>query len=48
MTVALGAKGNNFILGGKLAHISAEEAYTVSLINVASLSEVLNLTKLST
>jgi hypothetical protein len=29
MTVALGSKGNNFILGGKSTHFSAEEAYTV-------------------
>lgn len=29
MTVALGPKGNNFVLGGKVAHLSAEEAYTV-------------------
>ncbi|KAG8922031.1 Lanosterol 14-alpha-demethylase [Tulasnella sp. 418] len=28
MTVALGPKGNNFILGGKLSQVSAEEAYT--------------------
>ncbi|KAH8117864.1 lanosterol 14-alpha-demethylase [Phellopilus nigrolimitatus] len=28
MTVALGPKGSNFILGGKLAQLSAEEAYT--------------------
>ncbi len=29
MTVALGAKGNNLVLGGKLAQVSAEEAYSV-------------------
>lgn len=29
VTVALGAKGNNFVLGGKVAHLSAEDAYTV-------------------
>lgn len=29
VTVALGAKGNNFILGGKVANLSAEDAYTV-------------------
>lgn len=29
MTVALGSAGNNFILGGKLANLSAEDAYTV-------------------
>ena len=29
MTVALGPAGNNFILGGKLANLSAEDAYTV-------------------
>jgi len=28
MTVALGPKGNNLILGGKLHQVSAEEAYT--------------------
>ncbi|KAF8273285.1 cytochrome P450 [Lactarius quietus] len=28
MTVALGSAGNNFILGGKLANLSAEDAYT--------------------
>ncbi|CAE6424347.1 unnamed protein product [Rhizoctonia solani] len=28
MTVALGPKGNNFILGGKPSQVSAEEAYT--------------------
>ncbi|KAA1467603.1 cytochrome P450 [Dentipellis sp. KUC8613] len=28
MTVALGAKGNNMILGGKVANLSAEDAYT--------------------
>jgi hypothetical protein len=30
MTVALGSKGSNFVLGGKLSQVSAEEAYTVS------------------
>jgi sterol 14-demethylase len=30
MTVALGPKGNNLSLGGKVSHVSAEEAYTVS------------------
>ena len=29
MTVALGSAGNNFILGGKVANLSAEDAYTV-------------------
>ena len=29
MTVALGERGNNFVTGGKVAHLSAEEAYTV-------------------
>jgi sterol 14-demethylase len=29
MTVALGPKGNNLILGGKLSQVSAEDAYTV-------------------
>ncbi|QRV89768.1 cytochrome P450 family protein [Ceratobasidium sp. AG-Ba] len=28
MTVALGPKGSNFILGGKLSQVSAEDAYT--------------------
>jgi sterol 14-demethylase len=31
MTVALGPKGNNLSLGGKVSQVSAEEAYTVSL-----------------
>jgi len=30
MTVALGPKGNNLILGGKSTQVSAEEAYTAS------------------
>jgi sterol 14-demethylase len=29
MTVALGPKGSNLILGGKLSEVSAEAAYTV-------------------
>ena len=29
ITVALGSKGNDFVLGGKVTHVSAEEAYTV-------------------
>jgi sterol 14-demethylase len=29
MTVAIGPKGSNLILGGKLAEVSAEQAYTV-------------------
>ena len=29
MTVALGPKGSNLVLGGKLSEVSAEEAYTV-------------------
>jgi hypothetical protein len=32
MTVALGSAGNNFILGGKVAHLSAEDAYTVCMV----------------
>ena len=32
MTVALSTRGNDFILGGKLAHVSAEDAYTVCKI----------------
>jgi len=31
MTVALGPKGNNLSLGGKVSQVSAEDAYTVSL-----------------
>lgn len=30
MTVALGPKGSNFILGGKISQVSAEDAYRVS------------------
>jgi sterol 14alpha-demethylase len=33
VTVALGAKGNNFILGGKSTTMSAEDAYKVSAFN---------------
>ena len=33
MTVALGPKGSNLILGGKLSEVSAEEAYTVRARN---------------
>jgi sterol 14-demethylase len=33
MTVALGAAGNNFILGGKVAYLSAEDAYTVRMVS---------------
>ena len=29
MTVALGPKGNNLSLGGKVSQVSAEDAYTV-------------------
>ena len=29
MTVALGSKGNNFILGGRVSDLSAEEVYSV-------------------
>lgn len=32
MTVALGPKGNNLSLGGKVSQVSAEDAYTVSLM----------------
>lgn len=32
MTVALGAKGNNFVTGAKTSDVSAEEAYTVRCI----------------
>lgn len=31
VTVALGAKGNHFILGGKSAVFNAEDAYTVCI-----------------
>jgi len=31
MTVALGPKGNNLSLGGKVSQVSAEDAYTVGL-----------------
>ena len=34
MTVALGSAGNNFILGGKVAYLSAEDAYTVRVVPV--------------
>ncbi len=44
MTVALGPKGNNLILGGKLNQVSAEEAYTVSVVA----GKVLRLAHLST
>jgi sterol 14alpha-demethylase len=33
VTVALGAKGNNFILGGKSTSMSAEDAYKVGGID---------------
>jgi hypothetical protein len=32
VTVALGPKGNNLSLGGKISQVSAEEAYTVSYL----------------
>jgi sterol 14-demethylase len=35
MTVALGTSGNNLILGGKLANLSAEDAYTVCTVSTA-------------
>ena len=31
MTVALGPKGSNLILGGRLSEVSAEGAYTVRI-----------------
>ena len=34
VTVALGAQGNNFVLGGKSAALSAEDAYNVSTFSV--------------
>jgi hypothetical protein len=37
ITVALGPKGNNLSLGGKVSQVSAEEAYTVSSIAVPGL-----------
>ena len=36
MTVALGSAGNNFILGGKVANLSAEDAYTVCMVSSVS------------
>ena len=36
MTVALGSAGNNFILGGKVANLSAEDAYTVCTVSSVS------------
>ena len=36
MTVALGPKGSNLILGGKLSEVSAEEAYTVRVPELPS------------
>jgi sterol 14-demethylase len=32
ITVALGPKGNNLSLGGKISQVSAEDAYTVSVV----------------
>lgn len=37
MTVAMGPKGSNLVLGGKLSELSAEQAYTVSLMQVVPL-----------
>ena len=34
MTVALGPKGNNLSLGGKVSQVSAEDAYTVGLYHL--------------
>jgi sterol 14-demethylase len=36
MTVALGPKGSNFILGGKISQVSAEDAYTVCLPSISA------------
>jgi hypothetical protein len=36
MTVALGSAGNSFILGGKVANLSAEDAYTVCTLSNSS------------
>jgi hypothetical protein len=38
VTVALGAKGNNFVLGGRSTNLSAEDAYTVSIQQVQEIS----------
>jgi hypothetical protein len=35
VTVALGTQGNNFVLGGKVAHFSAEDAYKVRGLPIA-------------
>lgn len=35
VTVALGAKGNNFVLGGKSTVLNAEDAYTVRQFTVS-------------
>jgi sterol 14alpha-demethylase len=40
MTVALGAAGNNFILGGKVANLSAEDAYTVRTVPLAEVPSI--------
>lgn len=34
VTVALGAKGNDFVLGGKHANLSAEDAYAVRFLTI--------------
>lgn len=31
VTANLGAKGNDFVLGGKTSHIAAEDVYSVSV-----------------
>jgi sterol 14-demethylase len=41
VTVALGPKGNNFILGGKSIVFNAEDAYTVSTV-LSSREELTN------
>jgi len=40
MTVALGPKGNNLSLGGKVSQVSAEDAYTVSEGGAAAIVRV--------
>jgi sterol 14-demethylase len=39
ITVALGPKGNNLSLGGKISQVSAEDAYTVSVVWTGSRSD---------
>jgi len=43
MVVCLGPKGSNFILGGKLTHVSAEDAYSVGSRHIDSFVMTANL-----